>query len=604
MTLTSEAAPRVPSRPHPVGERGYVPFLLATAVVLVAVSTVAVWSGAASVSFADVFAVLYAHVGGPPVDPLLDRIVWGLRVPRILIAALAGAGLSLAGAVLQALVRNPIADPYILGVGSGASFGAVLIMTTGIGTGLSIGVPVAAFLGAMVSLIAVLVLGRREGMLVPLRMVLAGVAIGYLLSAATSFVQLRADPSQLSGVLFWLLGSVSGASWPDLGVPAAVITVCAAILLTHSRQRGRAPYQVATTGDRVVADRGCRIRRRGNRFRGAARAARRTTSGRFRSRQAAPRDRVGWCHLPGDCRSCGSDVGCAQRITTRDHHRRIGCTVLPLVASTGRRCAVMRLSASGIHVVRGGRLVVSGVDLEAPEGSVVGLVGPNGSGKSSLLRALYRSMKPRSGIVKVDEVNVWDDLSPRSAARIIGVVGQEHSSDFSFSVREVVATGRTPHHSAFSRLGEIDRDIVSAALVRTGMQGFGSRLFAELSGGEKQRVMLARAIAQQPSVLVLDEPTNHLDIRAQLELMELVAELGTTTIVAIHELALAAAYCDYVCLLSGGVVVATGPTAEVLTEDLLSEVFGVQVHLGTHPLTGRPLLSFAPPLLHTKEAVS
>ena len=104
-------------------------------------------------------------------------------------------------------------------------------------------------------------------------------------------------------------------------------------------------------------------------------------------------------------------------------------------------------------------------------------------------------------------------------------------------------------------------------------------------------------------MLVLDEPTNHLDIRAQLELMELVAELGTTTIVAIHELALAAAYCDYVCLLSSGAVVATGPTAEVLTEDLLSEVFGVQVHLGTHPLTGRPLLSFAPPLLHTKEAV-
>lgn len=138
--------------------------------------------------------------------------------------------------MLQALVRNPIADPYILGVGSGASFGAVLIMTTGIGTGLSIGVPVAAFLGAMISLIAVLVLGRREGMLVPLRMVLAGVAIGYLLSAATSFVQLRADPSQISGVLFWLLGSVSGASWSDLGVPAAVITLCAAVLLTQSRQ--------------------------------------------------------------------------------------------------------------------------------------------------------------------------------------------------------------------------------------------------------------------------------------------------------------------------------------------------------------------------------
>lgn len=264
----------------------------------------------------------------------------------------------------------------------------------------------------------------------------------------------------------------------------------------------------------------------------------------------------------------------------------------------------MRLSASGIQIVRGGRLVISGVDLEAPEGSVVGLVGPNGSGKSSLLRALYRSMKPRSGVVKVDEVNVWDDLSPRSAARIIGVVGQEHSSDFSFSVREVVATGRTPHHSAFSRLGEIDRDIVSAALARTGMRGFESRLFAELSGGEKQRVMLARAIAQQPSVLVLDEPTNHLDIRAQLELMELVIELGTATVVAIHELALAAAYCDYVCLLSEGAVVSSGPTAEVLTEDLLSEVFGVQVHLGTHPLTGRPLLSFAPPLLPTKEAVS
>ncbi|MGQ0717315.1 MAG: ABC transporter ATP-binding protein [Pseudonocardiales bacterium] len=252
----------------------------------------------------------------------------------------------------------------------------------------------------------------------------------------------------------------------------------------------------------------------------------------------------------------------------------------------------MRVAAEGVSVELAGALVVEDAVLRAEPGSVVGLLGPNGSGKTTLLRTMFRAVRPVAGVVRVGGDDVWS-MTARQAARRTAVVTQDHGADFEFSVTEVVAMGRVPHKGLFERGGPADDDIVTAVLQRVGVAQLAHRSFSTLSGGERQKVLVARALAQQPAVLVLDEPTNHLDIAAQLELLELVGELGVTVVTALHDLNLAAGNCDHVVVLVQGVVVASGPPADVLTATLIGDVFGVSVHCGSHPLTGRPLLAFA-----------
>ncbi|MFN8623535.1 MAG: ABC transporter ATP-binding protein, partial [Chloroflexota bacterium] len=181
----------------------------------------------------------------------------------------------------------------------------------------------------------------------------------------------------------------------------------------------------------------------------------------------------------------------------------------------------MRLSAGGIGVVIDGTPILDMCDLVAPPGSMLGLVGPNGSGKSTLLRTLYRALRPVAGWVTLDDRDLWS-LSARESARTTAVVAQERHDEFEFRVADVVALGRNPHKGTFDRDTDQDRAIILDAMERTGVSRFAGRVFATLSGGEKQRVLVARALAQQSAVLLLDEPTNHLDIRAQLDLLELV----------------------------------------------------------------------------------
>ncbi|MBI4941917.1 MAG: ABC transporter ATP-binding protein [Actinobacteria bacterium] len=253
----------------------------------------------------------------------------------------------------------------------------------------------------------------------------------------------------------------------------------------------------------------------------------------------------------------------------------------------------MQVLVTALDLDLEGRRIVDGASLRADPGEIVGLVGPNGSGKSTLLRSVYRALRPAGGAVRVGADDVWS-LSARDSALRTAVLAQENHSEFDFTVGEVVAMGRTPHKRLFDRESAADRDVVADALAKVRMTAFATRVFGTLSGGEKQRVLLARALAQGSSVLVLDEPTNHLDIAAQLELLELVRGLGVTTVAAIHELNLAAAYCDRVYLLAQGRVVADGTPEQVLTPALLRTVFGVHAHAGVHPATGRLHLAFAP----------
>ncbi|WP_228974011.1 ABC transporter ATP-binding protein [Streptomyces sp. DH12] len=251
----------------------------------------------------------------------------------------------------------------------------------------------------------------------------------------------------------------------------------------------------------------------------------------------------------------------------------------------------MNVSVEELSVAYAGRAVVSGVHLVAGDGEIAGLVGPNGSGKSSVLRTVYRHLKPAAGRVLVDGRDVWD-LSPAQAARQVAALPQERTSDFELTVGDIVMMGRTPYKGPFAGDSATDRAVVARALEQVGMAQARNRSFSALSGGERQRVLLARALAQDPDVLVLDEPTNHLDVLHQVELLALLREQRRTTLVSLHDLNAAASVCDRLHVLHQGRVVASGTPHEVLTPELLAEVFGVRAAVVEHPLTGDPLIAF------------
>ncbi|NMA13477.1 MAG: ABC transporter ATP-binding protein [Chloroflexi bacterium] len=238
----------------------------------------------------------------------------------------------------------------------------------------------------------------------------------------------------------------------------------------------------------------------------------------------------------------------------------------------------MEISAENIQVQFDKKEILKGVDLVARSGRFIGVVGPNGSGKSTLLKCIYRVLKPTKGAIYLDDVALRN-YSAKEAAKKIAVVAQHNLAGFDFTVQEMVLMGRAPHKNALDRDNAHDYQIVDDALKTTGMEAFKERSFSSLSGGEQQRVILARALAQQTPCLILDEPTNHLDIRYQLQLMRIVKESGCTIISAIHDLNIAARYCDEIYVLSKGCIRAHGAPHSVFTKELINEVFGVKATL-------------------------
>ena len=232
--------------------------------------------------------------------------------------------------------------------------------------------------------------------------------------------------------------------------------------------------------------------------------------------------------------------------------------------------------AENVHYAYDAAEVLAGVRLEARRGRVLGLLGPNGSGKTTLLRTLYGSLRPTAGRVSLDE-RPLSTLGPRAISQRLAVVVQENDADSMLTVREMVTLGRLPRLSTFHRTGPADHAAVDAALERVGASHLVRRRFAELSGGERQRVLVARALAQEGEYLLLDEPTNHLDIRYQHEVLSLVREVASSAVVVLHDLNLAARYCDDLVLLDRGRVAASGSPDEVLEPALLERVYGIGV---------------------------
>ena len=245
----------------------------------------------------------------------------------------------------------------------------------------------------------------------------------------------------------------------------------------------------------------------------------------------------------------------------------------------------MELRIASLHVELGGTRIVDGVDLTVPSGCVVGLIGANGSGKSTLLRTAYRVHRPQSGQVLVGGDDVHR-LSPGEAARRIAVMAQEISTEFPLTALDVALLGRVPHQRGFGADSPADLELAHAALAEVGASPLARRAFPSLSGGEKQRVLLARALTQQAPVMILDEPTNHADVGFQHELLHLVTQRGATVLAALHDVNLALAYCDRAAVLHHGRIRAEGPVAQVLTTDLVDDVLRVSSRALTDPRGG------------------
>lgn len=238
----------------------------------------------------------------------------------------------------------------------------------------------------------------------------------------------------------------------------------------------------------------------------------------------------------------------------------------------------MEILAEAVKYFIGKKEILKGIDLALRPKEFLGIIGPNGSGKSTFLKCVYRVQKPTEGTIRFDG-KLLDEMSYRESALKLAVVAQHNYYNFDFTVREVVLMGRAPHKKTLERDNAKDYQIVDEALKTVQMKAFADRTFSTLSGGEQQRVILARALAQQTSALILDEPTNHLDITHQIMLMELVKKLNVTVISAIHDLNIAAAYCDKIYVLKDGVLEGYGTPEEVLTPELIRRIYKVEAEI-------------------------
>ncbi|MFP5283793.1 MAG: ABC transporter ATP-binding protein [Actinomycetes bacterium] len=251
------------------------------------------------------------------------------------------------------------------------------------------------------------------------------------------------------------------------------------------------------------------------------------------------------------------------------------------------------LTAVGLTLAYEDRTVVQDLTLQLAAGQVTVIVGPNACGKSTLLRGLSRLLRPVSGAVLLDGSSIHQRPT-REVARALGLLPQTPVAPEGITVADLVARGRYPHQGWFRRWSREDEQAVAGALAATDTAELAGRNVDELSGGQRQRVWIAMALAQETDLLLLDEPTTFLDVAHQVEVLDLLVDLnatrGTTVVLVLHDLNLAARYADVLVAMQHGRVVAAGPPAEIVTEDLVRKVFGMEFRVMTDPVAGTPLV--------------
>lgn len=235
----------------------------------------------------------------------------------------------------------------------------------------------------------------------------------------------------------------------------------------------------------------------------------------------------------------------------------------------------MEIVTEDIKMNLGGTPILKGINTHIKNKEFVGIIGPNGCGKSTFLKTIYRVLKPDYGCIYIDHQPL-EDMVYKESAKKMAVVSQHNNYDFDFTVSEMVLMGRSPYKKNMQSDTKEDYDIIGECLEKVGMSSYKNRIFSSLSGGEQQRIILARALAQKTESMILDEPTNHLDIKYQLQILDTVKDLGITVISAFHDLNIAAMYCDKIYALQSGKVVSYGTPEEVITPEIIRNLFEVE----------------------------
>jgi len=258
----------------------------------------------------------------------------------------------------------------------------------------------------------------------------------------------------------------------------------------------------------------------------------------------------------------------------------------------GGRGAAGKLRTEKVTLAYDGAAVIEDLDVEVPAGKVTSVVGPNGCGKSTLLRSLARLMKPRGGAVYLDGDAIFS-LPTREVARRLGLLPQSPAAPEGLTVRELAAQGRYPHQGLLRQWSKADERAVEKAMEVTGVWELADRPLDTLSGGQRQRAWISMTLAQETQTLLLDEPTTFLDMAHQIEVLQLLERLnreeGRTILMVLHDLNIASRYSHHMIALSGGRVFAAGPPGEVVTPEMLAEVFGVEADVVPDPRTGTSL---------------
>lgn len=253
----------------------------------------------------------------------------------------------------------------------------------------------------------------------------------------------------------------------------------------------------------------------------------------------------------------------------------------------------MKLETKKITYSIDGKLIIDSIDISVKEGEFVGIVGPNGCGKSTLLKNIYKVFTPDSGAAFIDGEDLAK-LSNKKTAKKMSVMQQENIVDFDMTVYDMVMLGRFAHQKLFSGSSDEDRKVVKEYIKEVGLEGYENRHFLSLSGGEKQRTLLARALSQKTPLILLDEPTNHLDIGYQYQIMNILKRQNLTLLCCVHDLNIAATYCDRLILMKKKEVFDIGTPKEMLTRENIKALFDIDTTIIENEKTGRLNIIFMP----------
>ena len=561
--------------------------------------------GAFPVGFADLLSAI--GLSTTPIDDTTSVVLYAIRAPRVLAAFCVGAALAAGGAALQSLFRNPLADPGLLGVSSGAALAAVSVIVLGERVMHVIPpdlrpwlLPVAAFGGGLVATTIVYRLAAREGVTLIGTLLLAGIAINAVTSAGIGMLVFVADDQQLRTLIFWTMGGFGGVTWAAI-IPALLILAIAVptllpaahlldALALGEREAGHVGVDVERLKRRLVMPGGAgRRRRRGDLRHGGLRrpdrpAHRAPAAGPGASHPAARRRPVRR-RLPRAGRRACPHHRLAGRAADRRADGLGRRPLLPLAAGRPRRAGgtVSTLRAEAIEVRAGTKALITDVSLAVEPGEFLAVIGPNGAGKSTLLSALAGDRLLAKGDVLLDgkPMRRWNK---RELAKRRAVLPQHSNVAFDFTGLQVAMLGLLAHRD---RLSEPQmRALAEQALGETEALAFADRPYTVLSGGERQRVQLARVLVQCDAdpghmpFLLLDEPIAGLDLshqHAALASARRRADRGLGVLAVLHDLNMAARYADRVAIMEGGRMTAFGPIAEVLDPVRLSAVFATPI---------------------------